>query len=330
MSRSIAVVLSAALLLGITACGPADGQSEVPTQEVRVIEVTSSAQVECPPTEAPTTLDCPTPAVLEKPAARARTAYVSSGNLTLRAGPSIAHPALASFPSGAVVKILGKAPGGSWVAVSVPGGQLGWMYTLYLGIELPDPLADVPEVEPAQSRVIEGLVTDDTGQPVENVGVSVALGGAANYPDFTDAHGRFVLFVPDSQPGPWVVEIQGVGCLSRLVDANCQLVSHVLREPRQVYEQGQLDPISFVYEETGMRLQGSVVDASGSPYGGAGVFATRSDGAYVTGQADSSGSFDIPITPGTWELMATRGRTISIEIPAGGYSGELILVGSPQ
>jgi hypothetical protein len=228
---------------------------------------------------------------------------------------------------GALVKIIGKAPGGSWVAVSVPGGQLGWMYAQYLGIEISDSLDDVAQLEPAQSLTIEGLVTDDVGQPVENVGVGVALGGPVDYPDFSDEEGRFAVFVPDTQSGPWVVSIQGVGCLSRLVDQDCQLVNHVLRNRQVLYEPDQSEELVFVYEATDMRLTGQVQDSSGTPYDGAGVFATRADGAYVTGRADTGGFFDIPITPGIWDVMATRGQKITIEVPASGFEGELVLTG---
>lgn len=285
---------------------------------------------ECPPTAVPTVLLCPTPVETEIPSAELRTAYVSSGNLTLRAGPSVAHPALNSFPMGAVVKVLGKVPGGSWVAVSVPGGELGWMYTQYLGIDLTDPLGDVAVLEPAMSWAIEGRVVDDSGGPVANVGVGVALGSPVDYPDFSDASGRFVVFVPDTQSGPWTVSIQGVGCQSRLADENCQLINHILRNPSQLFEQGKSEPLSFVYEATTMRLRGQVRDASGDPYDGAGVFATRSDGAYVTGRADAAGNFDIPITPGTWSVMATRGQRTTLTIPEDGYTDELQLIGSPN
>jgi hypothetical protein len=307
-------------------CALSVNVADVPTSE----GVTEEPSIECPPTTAPTLLVCPTPAVTEMPAVELRTAYVSSGNLTLRAGPTVAHPALNSFPMGAAVRILGKVPGGSWVAVSVPGGQLGWMYTQYLGIDLTDPLDDVAVLEPAMSRAIEGRVVDDSGEPVANVGVGVALGGPVDYPDFSDPSGRFVVFVPDNQSGPWTVSIQGVGCQSRLVDENCQLIDHVLRNPRQTVGQGQSESLSFVYEAAAMRLRGHVRDTAGNPYDGAGVFATRSDGAYVTGKANAAGIFDIPITPGTWSVMATRGPSISVTIPQDGYDQELELIGLPN
>jgi hypothetical protein len=204
------------------------------------------------------------------------------------------------------------------------------MYTLYLGVAIDDPLDDVPELEPAGSRTIAGQVVDDSGQLVGNVGVTVALGGPVDYPDYTDENGKFAVFVPDTQSGPWVVSIQGVGCLSRLVDEDCQLVDHILRNPRQTYQVGQSQELTFVYEATKMELTGRVVDNAGDPYAGAGVFATRSDGAYVTAKANSAGLFTIPITPGSWSLMATRGQTKRITIPESGFEEELVLVGVPN
>lgn len=326
MTQRQALLLCTALLM-LTGCAVPVDPLEQPAEEIEVEQIPEASPVECPPTAIPTVLSCPTAAPPETPEAGLRSVFVSSSSLTLRSGPSIAHPALATFPLGAAVKILAKAPGGSWVAVSVPGGQLGWMYTAYLGVEIGDPLDDVAEVEPAQSRVIEGYVVDDSGEPVANVGVQVALGGAVDYPDFTDADGRFALFVPDSQSGPWVVSIQGVGCRSRLVDQDCQLVNHVLRNPTELYARGQAEALRFVYETTQMRLRGRVLDTAGNAYDGAGVFATRSDGAYVTGRADSQGWFDIPITAGNWSMMATRGQKISVNVPETGFTQELTLVG---
>jgi hypothetical protein len=121
--------------------------------------------------------------------------------------------------------------------------------------------------------------------------------------------------------------MQGVGCRSRLVDQDCQLVNHVLRNPSQVYTRGQVEPLTFVYEATEMRLSGRVLDTAGNAYDGAGVFATRSDGAYTTGRADQQGWFDIPITPGTWGMMATRGQSITISVPESGFAEELTLTG---
>ncbi len=328
MIRRVILTLCIPVLLILSACS-LPNRIEEPDAAIAE-EVLEEIDVDCPPTAAPIIPVCPTPIVIETPEAPLRTAFVSSGNLALRAGPSVAHPALGRFPMGAKVKILGKAPGESWVAVSVPGGQLGWMYAQYLGIELSDPLEQVAEIEPAQSKMIEGRVVDDSDKPIGNIGVSVALGGLVDYPDFSDADGRFVVFVPDSQTGPWEVSIQGVGCLSRLVDEDCQLVNHVLRNPRQIYDWGQSNPLLFVYEATTMRLRGQVRDAAGSTYEGAGVFATRSDGAYVTGRSNESGFFDIPITPGAWSLIATRGQAIEVVVPESGYEGELSLVGSPN
>ena len=326
MIKRLTLLLCLAFLT-LTSCAVPVDPLEEPSAALADEEMSDQSALECPPTAIPTVLSCPTATIAEPPEAELRSAYVSSSSLTLRSGPSIAHPALATYPLGAVVKILAKAPGGSWVAVSVPGGQLGWMYTAYLGVEITDPLDDVAEVEPAQSRVIEGRVVDDTGQPVANVGVEVALGGPVDYPDFSDAEGRFALFVPDSQSGPWTVSIQGVGCRSRLVDQDCQLVNHVLRNPSQVYTRGQAEPLTFVYEATEMRLRGRVLDTAGNAYDGAGVFATRSDGAYVTGRADPQGWFDIPITPGTWSMMATRGQRITISVPESGFAEDLTLTG---
>ncbi|MGD8621753.1 MAG: SH3 domain-containing protein [Anaerolineales bacterium] len=316
-----------ACLITISGCVLPVDPLDQPPAAVTVVEAQAESAADCPPTAIPTVLSCPTAPVVETPAAELRSASVSSGNLTLRSGPSVAHPALGTYPMGAAVKILGKVPGGSWLAVSVPGGSLGWMYAQYLGVDVSDPLGDVAELEPAQSLSIHGRVTDDTGQPVQNVGVVVALGGAVDYPDFSDAEGRFVVFVPDSQSGPWAVSIQGVGCRSRLVDQDCQLVNHILSNPQEIYERGQGEELVFVYEATDMRLRGQVVDASGNAYDGAGIFATRDDGAYVTGRADASGFFDIPITSGMWKLRATRGQMITIEVSPNGYEGDLTLVG---
>lgn len=325
-----AIALMCAGVFMVVACVTAAPEPAVPS-EAPVEEMPNQEDVmNCPPTPEPTDAECPTAAPVQMPEVGLRRTTVSSSNLTLRAGPTIAHPALGSFPLGTEVTILGKAPGGSWSVVSAPAGHLGWMYSIYLDISLTDPMDDVAVVEPTDSWIIEGRVLDDTGTPVESIGVSLALGGLTDYPDYSDEQGRFFLFAPSSQPGPWTVSIKGVGCLSRLVDEDCQLNGYILRNPSQVYQAGQSQDLTFVYEATTMQLTGRVEDIAGNPYGGAGVFATRSDGAYVTATANSDGLFTIPITPGNWRLMATRGQSITVSVTESGYGQELILVGSPN
>jgi hypothetical protein len=229
---------------------------------------------------------------------------------------------------GSEVAILGKAPGGGWVVVSATDGRLGWMYTLYLDVDISDPLEDVPEVQPTLSWMIPGRVLDSEGEPVENVFVSVEVSTGVSYPVVTDEQGQFTLFVPKEQSGPWVVSINGVSCFSRVANEDCYLDGFVLRNPSEVYALGQEAPIEFEYEATSMTLSGMVEDTDGEVIADTAVFAARRDGAYVTGRSDSAGVFEIPITPGSWRLWARGGPEVFIGVEDNGFVGELVLIGN--
>lgn len=59
-------------------------------------------------------------------------AYINTGRLNVRTGPSIAYPAITSVPFNTEVILLGRATGNTWVQVRLPDTQVGWVNYLYL------------------------------------------------------------------------------------------------------------------------------------------------------------------------------------------------------
>jgi hypothetical protein len=314
------LVPMAVLVLTLGACRPADSSAPSPQP------ADAQPAVNCPPTAAPAVPACPTQAPASDRLPQTLSATVSSGNLTLRSGPSAAHAVLGSYPFGTPVEVLGKAPGGGWVVVSAVEGRLGWMYTLYLDIE--GPLDNLVEVQPTESWTIAGRVIDDSGEPVESVPIAIELGVPGDTPIFTDVQGRFVLFAPNSQEGPWPVSVWGEGCQSRVVGNGCALKGFVLRNPTIEYTPGQDRALEFVYEATDLTLRGKVQDEAGNLLAATNVLAARRDGARVTGFTGVDGAFDIPITAGTWSVWAQGGSPKAVVVPEGGYAGELLLIGA--
>jgi LysM repeat protein len=59
-------------------------------------------------------------------------AWVNTGRLNVRSGPSLAFKDITSIPYNTEVTLLGRAQGTTWVQVSLPTGQQGWVNFLYL------------------------------------------------------------------------------------------------------------------------------------------------------------------------------------------------------
>lgn len=88
------------------------------------------------PTQSPTTPATTMPApmlsatIVARPSCTVATG-IENGNLTLRAGPGVAYPALAWLAEGSLAFPLLSPPAGSWQQVQVGAAQ-GWVYSVYL------------------------------------------------------------------------------------------------------------------------------------------------------------------------------------------------------
>lgn len=74
-------------------------------------------------------------------------AVVISANLHVRENPGEGAPILLTIPMGTPLKILGRFPDNSWIQVMTPNGNLGWVSTAFISINVN--LLDVPVIPAA-------------------------------------------------------------------------------------------------------------------------------------------------------------------------------------
>ena len=244
-------------------------------------------------------------------------ATVTSQALVLRAGPNADEDSLGSYADGAVVAVLGRAPGGEWLEVVTPDGKRGWMSAAFL--ELSAPVGEVPETVSAVPASISGQVVDEAGEGIGGIVV------AASSPDAdetlrveatTDADGAFVLDLAPGSTGIWTVEVAGVGCDSRIVNARCQLFGYYAATPAVAVEAPAEEPVTLAYAEATSFIAGSVVDAEGNPLeDGIRVIGEREDGARTSGETSSTGKFVLPAAVGVWTVSVEGGPAIEVEVP---------------
>jgi hypothetical protein len=65
------------------------------------------------------------------------TATVNTAYLNFRTGPGPTYSIITSYPRGTMVSLLGRNSAGSWVYVTAPSGQMGWMHAGYLATSYP-------------------------------------------------------------------------------------------------------------------------------------------------------------------------------------------------
>lgn len=92
------------------------------------------------PSSTPSATAAPTDAATPTPAPNA---IVNNDTLTLRAGPGTAYASIGSYPRNTVLDVVGKNASGSWLKVEAPDGNIGWMLTQFLQVNID--LASVAE-----------------------------------------------------------------------------------------------------------------------------------------------------------------------------------------
>ncbi len=270
LTRSTCGLIIVAVILLVLACsvGPTREQPDTVATMAAAIAATQEAAASAtpvptlppvptqtptpvPPTVPPTPLPSPSPTL----ALTAVQAKVEVTSIVLRAGPSTVHSKLASYSQGTSVTVLGKAMGDDWVLVETPDGKSGWMSIVFLS---EFDVKDIPVSPPAESLVISGQVVDTSDAPIDRITVAVWQDTTSGQ-NRTDAHsgqdGTFYAYLPEGSQGDWNVGVVGIGCTSRIADADCKYTGSFIA-PTVTIQVPQTQPVTFVYDPTRPRPTG--------------------------------------------------------------------------
>ena len=176
-------------------------------------------------TDVPPTLT-PTPQVIK--------GIVSVQTLNVREGPGTGFRINFKLLEGTSINILSRVMGNEWVHLNTEGGLEGWAAVSF--IELQGSLESVALEQPDFAYLIKGAIVDQTGQPVDAVTIAVFAGTNPTDPrtDATsDSAGHYYAFLPKDEQTRWQVTVVGVGCSSRIMDADCKY-------------QGNFEPVSYI------------------------------------------------------------------------------------
>ncbi len=150
-------------------------------------------------------------------------ASVSADTLNLRGGPSLLHNIISQYHKGEVVRLLGRAPGNEWVKAVGADNRIGWLAVTHLA--LPQEATNLPVLTINESLVARGRVVDVNGAGIAGIQVALTrMGGAdrVRIQGTTGEDGIFYAYAPVEYQGKWLAAVVGVGCASRIVDANCR------------------------------------------------------------------------------------------------------------
>ncbi|HTX79942.1 MAG TPA: SH3 domain-containing protein [Longilinea sp.] len=213
--KSIPRLLVMSFILAIAAAGCRSQATAEPT-----LFPTRTAGVETSQPPTPTALPTESPTVL--PTSEPVTAQVATSTANLRKGPSTLDDVVGQINLGELVRVDGLAPGGEWVKVMTSGGTEGWIKGSLLNFGTQTPT--LPIISITDEYVIKGKVTDASGNPLQDVLVSLnRTVGNVYFEDrmVTNADGEFYAFVPSRHVGAWNLEITGVNCTATIVDQSC-------------------------------------------------------------------------------------------------------------
>ena len=213
--KSIPRTLMMFFVLAIAAAGCRSQATVEPT-----LFPTRTAGVETSQLPTPTAFPTETPTVV--PTSEPVTAQVATSSVNLRKGPSTLDDVLSQVNLGEVVRVDGLAPGGEWANVMTSGGTSGWIKSSLLNFGTQSPA--LPTIPITDEYVIKGKVTDASGNPLQDILVSLnRTVGSVYFEDrmVTNADGEFYAFVPSQHVGTWNLEITGVNCTATIVDQSC-------------------------------------------------------------------------------------------------------------
>lgn len=228
MKKITHLILISLFLVLLTSCSlaekPAPATETAPPEAALVptatIEAALPTPTDAPPTPEPTEPSTPEP---YKPFEAA--AIVD--NLLLREGPGFLLTSVGMVEEGTLVKILGRAPGASWLYVETPEKHYGWMKLELLDLQ-GHSMYDAPEAIPGGFVIVKGHLYTPNGAPASDITLSLqpaeddtpANSDAAT----TDVLGQFYFFLPYGSKGDWILSANAYGCESNAVNSACSLI----------------------------------------------------------------------------------------------------------
>ena len=122
------------------------------------------------------------------------TAFISTGMLNVRSGPSMAYTVVSYLPYGQLVGVLGRAENSAWVKVNTPAGTTGWINSEYT--EMNTSLNALPIIDSTVSP--HGTVT------VISNGLNVRSGPGTDYSILTGVYyGTTLSLMGQNTDGSW-------------------------------------------------------------------------------------------------------------------------------
>jgi hypothetical protein len=185
------------------------------------------------------------------------------------------------------------------------GDHIGWMFTELLDIY--GDINSLPIISFPDSLAVRGRVEDTEGNPIQGITISAfyqSQQGELRVNVTSDQNGDFTVYLPQDLLGTLDVQITGRGCLSPVVDLECQLDGYIQLEDRTFIAVPQQADIVFTYKPVTLTLKGKVFDSDSSLVAGIDVAGIRDDGAKTFATTNNAGEFSLPIDEGIWDIFS--------------------------
>ncbi|MGD8456957.1 MAG: SH3 domain-containing protein [Anaerolineales bacterium] len=229
---------------------------------------------------------------------------VSAFTVNLRNGPSTLHKVIGTYEGGTEILVTARIAENDWVEVEI-GDHIGWMYS-----ELLDIYGDINSLRIItfpDSLAVQGRVEDTEGNPIQDITISAfyqSEQGEKRVNVISDQNGDFIIYLPQDLLGTLDVQITGIGCLSPVVDLECQLDDFIQLDYRTFVTVPQQADIIFTYKPVTLTLKGKVFNSDGSLVTGIDVAGIRDDGAKTFSITNEAGEFSMPIDEGIWDVFS--------------------------
>lgn len=324
------VIVSCLAALVLIGCAPEvlpPSESDIQTALAQTLKAQPTETI--PPTAAPTKTTSPsaTAYVTATPTVSPPISGVILANfLNLRAGPSTLFEIINTFVKDTDLTALERTQDNRWVRVEIeiedePAVE-GWMAIEFL--ELDGDVSGLPLASIDEAQIIRGQVEDTEGNPIPGVVIAAVL----QYDEVdlrtdvsSNADGDFEVYLPEDLFGTFDIQIVAWLCESQIANLDCKFSGYVQVIDRAFITVPQEEEILFIYEQTGLIISGSVVDAKNEPIPQMNIRAERDDGAVSFGRTDALGEFSMPISAGIWEIFAVdfdpdyvEGDRVSVEV----------------
>jgi uncharacterized protein YraI len=300
---------SLVILILIAACNTSPQSTPSAGDIQTAIALTQSSQntlsaFEKTPTPSGTLQPSPTPTRTVPPYTGPISGRVSSFTVNLRNGPSTFYKVIGSYEGGTEILVTARVAENDWVEVEI-GDHLGWMFTELLDIY--GDINSLPIITFQDSLAVRGRVEDTEGNPIQGITISAfyqSQQGEIRVNVISDQNGDFVIYLPQDLLGTLDVQITGIGCLSPVVDFECQLDDFIQLEYRTFITIPQQADIIFTYKPVTFTLKGKVFNSDGSLVAGINVAGIRDDGAKTLATTNEAGEFSMPIDEGIWDIFS--------------------------